>query len=138
MQLSNNCVNMAFPPRRASAVISNMHFPMKGGGRGSWPRGSETRATLASPLLLDPRPRGLATVVGRRESLSLLLPLRSHQEFICPSFSMTIYPHVSVYAYICVWLGERPIWAGSIIVMRVQLHVRMRSYSVYACSCSKK
>lgn len=29
MQLSNNCVNKAFPPRRASAVISNMHFPMQ-------------------------------------------------------------------------------------------------------------
>lgn len=137
MQLSNNCVNMAFPPRRASAVISNMHFPMKGGGRGSWPRRSETRATLASPLLLDPRPRGLATVVGRREPLCLLLPLQSHPESYAHPFQGA-YTHMSVHAYICVWQGERTVWAGNIIVMRVQLHVRVRSSSVYACSGSKK
>lgn len=46
MQLSNNCVNMAFPPRRASVVISHMHFPMKGGERGAGPGGVKPEAPL--------------------------------------------------------------------------------------------
>lgn len=104
MQLNNNCVNMPFPPRRASAVISNMHFPMKGAGRGSWPRRSETRATLASPFSWIPGPEDLLQWWVEETLSAFCCPYNLTKNSYAHPFQGA-YTHVSVHAYICVWQG---------------------------------